>query len=62
MPPALEHLRVIDASQVMAGPYCALLLADFGCEVERLVGLVDGALLLVVSSEGTLSESRFVLR
>jgi formyl-CoA transferase len=36
VPPALEHLRVIDASQVMAGPYCALLLADFGCDVVKV--------------------------
>ena len=36
MPAALEHLRVIDASQVMAGPYCALLLADFGCDVVKV--------------------------
>src|SRR6266446_671384 len=29
----LEGLRVIDASQVMAGPYCCLLLGDMGADV-----------------------------
>ena len=35
-PLALGHLRVVDASQVMAGPYCALLLADLGCDVVKV--------------------------
>jgi crotonobetainyl-CoA:carnitine CoA-transferase CaiB-like acyl-CoA transferase len=33
---ALERLRVIDASQVMAGPYCAMLLADLGADVVKV--------------------------
>ena len=36
--------------------------ADFGGEVERSLNLVDGALLLVDSSEGPLPQTRFVLR
>lgn len=33
---ALSGLRVIDASHVLAGPYCAMLLADMGADVLKL--------------------------
>lgn len=36
--------------------------ADFGGEVERALSMVDGAILLVDSSEGPLPQTRFVLR
>src|SRR6266516_634942 len=36
--------------------------ADFGCEVERGLTMVDGVLLLVDASEGPLPQTRFVLR
>ena len=36
--------------------------ADFGGEVERMLNLVDGVLLLVDASEGPLPQTRFVLR
>ncbi|MCM2323864.1 MAG: translational GTPase TypA [Oligoflexia bacterium] len=36
--------------------------ADFGGEVERIMGMVDGALLLVDAAEGPLPQTRFVLR
>jgi len=36
--------------------------ADFGGEVERSLHMVDGALLLVDSSEGPLPQTRFVLK
>ena len=36
--------------------------ADFGGEVERILKLVDGVLLLVDASEGPLPQTRFVLR
>jgi GTP-binding protein len=36
--------------------------ADFGGEVERILSMVDGAMLLVDASEGPLPQTRFVLR
>ncbi|MEO0813198.1 MAG: GTP-binding protein, partial [Myxococcota bacterium] len=36
--------------------------ADFGGEVERSLGMVDGILLLVDAAEGPLPQTRFVLR
>jgi GTP-binding protein len=35
---------------------------DFGGEVERVLGMVDGCLLLVDAAEGPMSQTRFVLR
>ncbi|MDE1977262.1 MAG: translational GTPase TypA, partial [Elusimicrobia bacterium] len=36
--------------------------ADFGSEVERILTMVDGALLLVDAAEGPMPQTRFVLR
>jgi CitMHS family citrate-Mg2+:H+ or citrate-Ca2+:H+ symporter len=36
MPNALEGIRVLDFSHALAGPYCTLLLADYGAEVYKL--------------------------
>ena len=36
--------------------------SDFGGEVERVLNMVDGALLLVDASEGPLPQTRFVLK
>src|SRR5574337_1295140 len=36
--------------------------ADFGGEVERVLNMVDGALLLIDAAEGPMPQTRFVLR
>ena len=36
--------------------------ADFGGEVERILGMVDGAVLVVDAGEGPMPQTRFVLR
>lgn len=36
--------------------------ADFGAEVERIMNMVDGAILLVDAAEGPLPQTRFVLK
>src|SRR5438552_105440 len=35
-PTALEGLKVLDFSHALAGPYCTLLLADYGARVYKL--------------------------
>src|SRR5439155_21972834 len=35
--------------------------ADFGGEVERVLGMADGALLIVDAAEGPMPQTRFVL-
>jgi crotonobetainyl-CoA:carnitine CoA-transferase CaiB-like acyl-CoA transferase len=41
---ALQNLRVLDFSHALAGPYCTLLLADYGAEVYKLESPYGGEL------------------
>lgn len=35
---------------------------DFGGEVERIMGMVDGVCLIICATEGPMTQSKFVLR
>ena len=32
----LKHIRIVDLSRILAGPFCTQLLADFGAEVQKV--------------------------
>ncbi|MCB8888005.1 CaiB/BaiF CoA transferase family protein [Vreelandella malpeensis] len=39
---ALDNLKILDVSQIMAGPYCTMVLADMGAEVIKVEKLNGG--------------------
>lgn len=39
---ALKGLKILDASQIMAGPYCTMVLSDLGAEVTKIEKLNGG--------------------
>ena len=42
MPASLKGIRVLEMSQIMAGPTCGLLLADLGAEVIKVEKTTGG--------------------
>src|SRR5271154_6650181 len=40
--PVLESIRVVELTEALAGPYCAMLLGDFGADVVKVERPVIG--------------------
>ena len=36
MQPVLNSIRVVEATEALAGPYCAMMLGDFGADVIKV--------------------------
>src|ERR1700712_5446184 len=42
MPSPLSHIKVVEISVAMAGPYCGMMLADYGADVIKIERVGQG--------------------